>query len=174
MRNKLFVCATTAALAGLMFGCSGAPTTTTQAPIDEMQAPSAPTYSVQAVGPQINFDQVISQLPKQISVADAQRMLVTVDPSIVKDEPNSYSVQQLRGRGGFGGFGRGIGFRGAFGRPGGFHGYGNYRFFRHNNYYFPYYRRFGYYYPYYYNNYYPYLYSYNNYCYPYTYNRYWY
>jgi hypothetical protein len=170
MSKKWIAGSLIALTAATSFGCAGA-TSPSQTPTTPMAATAQADRHVQAVGDNMTFNQIVDQLPKRISEADAARMLVTIDPSKVVDE-NTYTVQQ-RGRGfggGFrGGMGRGIGAFGHRGFYGGFRGnYGRYRYFGHGGRYFPYYLNRGYYYPYSYGSVYPYFYNYANSYYPYS------
>jgi hypothetical protein len=153
-------------------GCTRtAPATSNVAP--DIATPQRSVLDVDESIPEpLTEDQAKAQLPAQISVADAERLLVKVDESqIIKDKP--YSV--LRGRGG--GRGRGRGGHGhhghghrhhGFGHGGGGFGWGwgglgwggygwpGYGFYGLGNYYYPYALSGNYYTPYSYS---PYLYS---------------
>lgn len=180
MSHKLMV----GMLAAAMIAGCGSPsaTLTTSPATTDTNTALAPEAAFQgerhimATGNAMSFDQIRAQLPEQISAADADRLLTTVDPSTIAadDAQTGFTIQQRFGRGGYGGIGRGFsrGF-GSYGRGFGrgfYGGYGrSFRFFRHRNFYFPYYSYGSFYRPYYYNNYYPFLYNYSNTCYPYTY-----
>jgi hypothetical protein len=158
-------------IAGLV-GCAGlSPSTTT--PTSQLKAPTGQVLPppaaeedrhVQADLDQLDeatFESMIAQLPKSISLADAQRLLVKVDPSKVASG-NVYSVQ-ARG-GGHGGHGGHMGGHHSFSHG---HGHGHFHhhhrfndfffndfsFFPFYNYYFPYYACGAAYYPYLYGGY---------------------
>ncbi|MNS46217.1 hypothetical protein D3C72_787040 [compost metagenome] len=179
MSHKLLVSMLAAAA---MAGC-GSPAALTTSPTNtDTNTALAPEAAFQgerhvlATGATMSFDQIRAQLPQQISEADANRLLTSIDPSkIAEDEAQAnFTVQQRGFRGGYGGIGRGFsrGFGGygrGFGR-GFYGGYGRgFRYYNYGRFAFPYYNYGGFYRPYYYNNYYPFLYNYANTCYPYTY-----
>jgi hypothetical protein len=173
--------------AATMVGC-GSPAALTTSPTNaDTNTALAPEAAFQgdrhvlATGATMSFDQIRAQLPQQISEADANRLLTTIDLSkIAEDDAQANFTIQQRGYGGFrGGIGRGFGGRGfargfggygrGFGR-GFYGGYGRgFRFYNYGRFSFPYYNYGGFYRPYYYNNYYPFLYNYANTCYPYSY-----
>ncbi len=182
MSHKLLVSMLAAAT---MVGCGSPAALTTSPSTTDTTTALAPEAAFQgdrhvlATGATMSFDQIRAQLPQQISAADADRLLTTVDLSnIAADEAESNFTVQQRGRGGFGrgfggigrGFGRGFGGYGrGFGR-GFYGGYGRgFRYYNYGRFSFPYYNYGGFYRPYYYNNYYPFLYNYANTCWPYTY-----
>lgn len=143
-------------------GCGTAPTTP--------QATTTNTASDRHVTATTdNMQQIINQLPAKISNADAQRMLVTIDPSQIKNEPTRHVNVVLRRS-----IGLGVGYHGFshWGWGGGYRSYGLYNRFRYLNYGgygFPYYNYGAYWYPYTAAYYRPYLLYANNYCYPYSY-----
>lgn len=168
MSKKLLVGALSILTAATAFGCASTPTTPQATTTNTAQVADR---SVMAVGENpAEVAQAIKELPARISVADADKLLTTIDPSQVKDEARHVNVRF----GGYGGIGmRGVGYRGLgrvgagwYGRFGLGHGY---RFFGHGRRYFPYYRYGSYFYPYSSYGYYPYLTTYSNYCYPYSY-----
>lgn len=148
-----------AAVAGLV-GCAGNNPVATG---DNAQAPQ-PDRQVLATGTDIKQDveleNAIKQLPQRISAADAERMLIQIDPEKINDDGSEgYSVQRWGGRygryGGYRGYGRGF--------------YGGFRYYGYGGRYFPYYASAGYYYPYFSGGYYPYLSLYNSLYSPYSY-----
>ena len=162
MTNKLFIGAITVATAASLFAC-GAPSQTSAPATDNALAPEAAFVGdrhVLATGETLNFEQIRAQLPQQISLADAERMLETVDPSRLVADDGNYSVQQPYRRGSY--------------RRGGhaffFNRRHNFRFFRHRNILFPFHRIGSFYRPYTFATYSPFLYSYRNFCYPYSYH----
>jgi hypothetical protein len=169
LMSKKWIAGTVIALtAATSFGCAGTTSPSQTAPNAQAAVTAQADRHVQAVGNTMTFNQIVDQLPKRISVADAEKMLTTIDPSKVSTD-NTYTVQQ-RGFGRFGGgIGRGFGAFGHRGFYGGFgRGFNRFRFFGHRNYYFPYYLNRGYYYPYSYGSVYPYFYNYANSYYPYS------
>ena len=143
-----------AATATTAFGCQMMPTN--QAPTTPAQADLPPEMALKS------DRQLKAELPQQISVADAERLLVTIDPSQVKDEATR-SVQQW----GFHGLRRGF-FGFGHHRPFLFN---RFRFFRHRNFFFPFSFHGSFYRPFLYNNCYnPFLYNYGSSYYPYTYS----
>lgn len=166
--KTLLVGGLSTALAVTAFGCASAPTTSTStqetlSAID--QAQMQPERSIMSIA------DLKTNLPAQISEADAARMLVEIDPNKIVTDGN-YAVQQFRSRG----IGFGLGHRGGFrglsrGFYGGYHRYGGlsrFRYFNYRNNYYPYYYNAGFYRPYVFRSYYNYLSPYNNAYYPYT------
>lgn len=161
MSNRWMAGVMSTALAAAMAGCGSVPTTP-QATTQAAPAPAAPDRHVAAADEITNFDQVATQLPTRISVQDADRMLVSVDPSQVQAD-HGYSVQVVRGLGmGVGARGLGLGRRVGVGAFGGYTGLRRMRFFRYRNFYVPYSLGAYGYSPYLYSSYLPYLYSYGN------------
>lgn len=149
-------------LASATFGCATTPTTQT-AVAPTAQSSDRQVLAVENRQTVDQFKQMRAQLPQQIAVADADRLLVTIDPSQVKAD-SSRSVQQW-GRFGFRGGWRGFGWRGF-----GLGAFNRFRFFNYGNYYYPYALYGGYYRPYLYSSCYnPFLYGYGGGYYPYTY-----
>ncbi|HEY9899543.1 MAG TPA: hypothetical protein V6D00_10205 [Pantanalinema sp.] len=152
-------------------GCSTpAPTVNSTADAQQPAAQLAPERAVLMDGQATN-DEVLKALPRRISEADAQKMLVNLPADKLQGplaQGNERSTQQRWGRGwrgrGFGWGGRGFGFGGL--------GWGGFSYYPYNNFYYPYYLSAGYYYPYsypYYGSYYyPYYYGYGNYYRPYA------
>lgn len=124
----------------LVVGCAGTPVATT--PTVDQAAPQA-DRQVLSVTQDATLESEIKQLPQRISVADANKMLVELDPDKIQaNEGKGYSVQRYRG--GYRGYGRGY--------------WGGYRYYGLGGRYWPYARYGGFYYPYFYGSYYPYLY----------------
>ena len=174
--NKLMagVIATTAM--ALAVGCAGTPLSTTQAPAT---APETNRSVLAAGDMKAGFEQMRANLPARISVADAKRMLTTIDPSKISAKDNPASVQWLGLRGfrsgwfgGYGGLGLGLGYGlgagwgGMYGYPG--LGYPGFMYYNYGNFCYPYYLDGGFYYPYTYGGYSPFLYQYSSVWYPYT------
>lgn len=135
-------------IAGLV-GCAGAgPLTTTPA----NQAPGVqPDRQVQSLaeGTDPAFEQTLAALPQRISEADAQRLLIEIDPNQIKN--GSYSVLRHGG-------GRSGSFSSRRGHYGGYGGYGRgFRYYNYGGSLFPYFSYGSYYYPYAYSGIYPYL-----------------
>jgi hypothetical protein len=164
-----------ALLVASALGCSSgqiaAPTQPATQPVTQLadDTAAAPERSVLSLDDAPSPDQILKNLPQRISVADANRLLVKIDPNQIQDDNKNYQVMQHRGgrMGSFHGNFRGHGFRFHHG----FHNrffrnrafFNNFLFFPFSNFYFPYFLYSGYYYPYYlYNSlyYYPMLYGY--------------
>lgn len=160
MSKKILVGALSVLTAATAFGCASTPTTpqsTTSTQVTaERSVMALPEQSAQEVA------QLVKQLPARISVADADKMLTTIDPSTIKtDATRHVNIIGFRGYGGIhGGWGH-LGYGGL--------GFNRFRYFGFHHRYFPYYYYNNFYYPYYSYGYYPYLYSYANTCYPYSY-----
>lgn len=178
MSYKLLV--STLAAAALV-GCGSPAALTTSPTTTDTNTALAPEAAFQgerhimATGSSMSFDDIRSQIPQQISAADAERLLVSADQiNIAADDATApFSIQQRRGGGGYGGYGGhrsfGRGFHRGFAFHRGFNRFNNFRFFRHRNFFFPFVSHGSFYRPYFNNYSYPFLYNYNNTCYPYTY-----
>ncbi|MFN3430375.1 MAG: hypothetical protein ACK46X_10515 [Candidatus Sericytochromatia bacterium] len=165
MRKQILVGVLAVATATMALGCSAVPTPS-QSTTTENALTNVPPHEVlkgdrqlMVAGIPMNFDQIAANLPETLTVEQANRMLVSIDPSAVSTQGN-YSIQQGR-------YGFGRGFYGGFGGR-----YGGYRYYGHRGYYFPYaysgglYRRYNY------NNHYPFFYNYGRSYYPYYYGGY--
>lgn len=146
---------TVAGLAVLMAGCSATAPTANQNTPAQPAAQATSDRAILADG-QMTADQLMQNLPKRLTQAEGDRILVDLPADKIKGDlqvsQDGRSVQQW-------------GYR---------------RYYGYGGYYYPYYRYGGYYYPY-YNYYrpyyyYPYYYGYGSYYYPYRYygyRRYW-
>jgi hypothetical protein len=114
----------TAALAvSAAYGCAGVPTTSTQT------APAVQTADrhVAAVGDAKAVQNLIAQLPKNLTPAQADKMLVTLDPTKIKapPAPGQATTAWAPGGLGYGGLGLGLGAYAAPGWAGNYLGYGS-------------------------------------------------
>ena len=104
-------------------GCSsGKAASPTQARVGDRQVLF--TGQVPANAP--TMDELVKNLPAQISQADASRLLITIDPAKINGFGHEYGVLSGHGGGGHGGGGHGGGFHGGghgFGH--GFNNFGN-------------------------------------------------
>lgn len=164
MSKQILVGVLAVATATMALGCSAVSTPSQST--TENQLSNVPPHEVLkgdrqilVAGLPMNFDQIAGNLPETLTVAQANRLLTSIDPSRVSTDSN-FSIQQYR-------YGFGRGFYGGFGR-----GYGGYRYYGYRGYYFPYaysgglYRRYAY------NNYYPFFYNYGRSYYPFYYGNY--
>lgn len=165
MSKQILVGVLAVATATMALGCSANPTPS-QSATTENQLTNVPPHEVLkgdrqllVAGLPMNFDQIAADLPETLTVAQANRLLTSVDPSAVSSQGN-FSIQQSR-------YGFGRGFYGGFGSR-----YGSYRYYNYRSYLFPYAYSGGLYRRYRYNNYYPFFYNYGRSYFPYYYNNY--
>lgn len=168
-RQKL-VALLTAAVAAAAFGCSSAPTTSTQAPDQGSPLPPDQVLKdarhIMVAGNPMSFDQISAQLPDTLTPEQAAKVLVNIPQNAVSTQnPASFKVQGL-------GYGYGYGsyfYRGFYG------GFGNYfggcLYYPYGSYYFPYNFYGGLYHRYYYGGYSPFFYGYGGCYFPYYYGR---
>lgn len=161
----------TAAAAAAAFGCSSAPTTSTQAPDQGSPLPPDQVLKdarhIMVAGNPMSFDQISAQLPETLTPAQAAKLLVNIPQNAVSAQAAaSFHVQGLGY--GYGGYGSYF-YRGFYGGFGNF--YGGCLYYPYGSYYFPYNFYGGLYHRYYYGGYSPFFYGYGGCYYPYYYGR---